>query len=173
MGDRLIQKRSSAGLSRKSLMVQHYNSYARVWLYVARTRNARKSLGNSMVSGFLSLVRNAKSVKDSFGAKESFPPPRLAWERKNSLHLLTCIVSRRKNSFAMRTARDTRQLGIFPLATTTVGWVPDRTPGGPKRSGGCDPFPRNDSLSQGLGTWTNTALVFDNLVSVQVKFLSP
>jgi hypothetical protein len=37
----------------------------------------------------------------------------------------------------MRTARDTRQLG-FPLATTTVGWVPDRTPGGPKRSGGLE-----------------------------------
>jgi hypothetical protein len=33
-------------------------------------------------------------------------------------------------------ARNTRQLGIFPLATTTVGWVLDRTPGGPKRSGG-------------------------------------
>ena len=31
---------------------------------------------------------------------------------------------------------NTRQLEIFPLATTTVGWVPDRTPGGPKRSGG-------------------------------------
>jgi hypothetical protein len=38
----------------------------------------------------------------------------------------------------MRTARDTRQLGFFPLATTTVGWVPDRTPGGPKRSGGLE-----------------------------------
>ena len=25
-------------------------------------------------------------------------------------------------------ARKTRQLAIFPLATTTVGWVPDRTP---------------------------------------------
>jgi hypothetical protein len=33
-------------------------------------------------------------------------------------------------------ARNTRQLVIFPLATTTVGWVLDRTPGGPKRSGG-------------------------------------
>ena len=29
-----------------------------------------------------------------------------------------------------------RQLAIFPLAPTTVGWVPDRTPAGPKRSGG-------------------------------------
>jgi hypothetical protein len=52
-------------------------------------------------------------------------------------------------------------------------WVPERTPEGAKRSEACNPFPRNDSLSQGLGTWTNTALVFDNLVSVQVKFLSP
>ena len=25
-------------------------------------------------------------------------------------------------------ARRTRQLAIFPLATITVGWVPDRTP---------------------------------------------
>jgi len=25
-------------------------------------------------------------------------------------------------------ARKTRQLAIFPLATITVGWVPDRTP---------------------------------------------
>src|SRR5262245_60822236 len=33
-------------------------------------------------------------------------------------------------------ARKTRQLVIFPLATTTVGWVLDRTPAGPKRSGG-------------------------------------
>ena len=33
----------------------------------------------------------------------------------------------------LRRARNTRQLAIFPLATTTVGWVPDRTPGGPKR----------------------------------------
>lgn len=31
---------------------------------------------------------------------------------------------------------NTRQSEIFPLATTTVGWVLDRTPGGPKRSGG-------------------------------------
>ncbi len=30
-------------------------------------------------------------------------------------------------------ARKTRQLVIFPLATPTVGWVLDRTPGGPKR----------------------------------------
>ena len=62
-----------------------------------------------MVSGFLSLVRNAKSGKDSFGAKESFPPRTVTWGRKNSLHLLNCIVSGRKDSFAMRTARDTRQ----------------------------------------------------------------
>ncbi len=52
-----------------------------------------------MVSGFLSLVRNAKSVKDSFGAKESFPLQTVTWERKNSLHLPNCIVSRRKDSF--------------------------------------------------------------------------
>src|ERR1043165_1886240 len=97
----------------------------------------RKSLGKSKVSGFLSLVRNAKSGKDSFGAKESFPLLTPTRERKNSLHLPNCIVSTRKDSFTMRTARDTRQLG-FPLATTTVGWVPDRTPGGPKRSGGLE-----------------------------------
>jgi|GEM_PF-2961853 len=30
-------------------------------------------------------------------------------------------------------ARKTRQLVIFLLATTTVGWVLDRTPAGPKR----------------------------------------
>jgi hypothetical protein len=29
-------------------------------------------------------------------------------------------------------------------------------PGRSERSGECDPFPRNDSQSQGLGTWTNT-----------------
>ena len=73
-----------------------------------------KTLGNSKVSGFLSLVRNAKSGKDSFGAKESFPLLTLMWERKNSLHLPNCIVSTRKDSFTMRTARDTRQLGFSP-----------------------------------------------------------
>ena len=62
-----------------------------------------------MVSGFLSLVRNDKSVKDSFGAKESFPLQTVTWVRKNSLHLPNCIVSGRKDSFTMRTARDTRQ----------------------------------------------------------------
>ena len=67
-----------------------------------------------MVSGFLSLVRNAKSVKDSFGAKESLTLLTLTWERKNSLHLPSCIVSTRKNPFTMRTARDTRQLGFSP-----------------------------------------------------------
>jgi hypothetical protein len=72
------------------------------------------------------------------------------------------------------------RLRVFDLKTQfpLVGrlgheWVPERTPAGAKRNGACDPFPRNDSLSQGLGTWTNSSLVFDNLVSVQVKFLSP
>ena len=32
-----------------------------------------------MVSGFLSLVRNAKGVKDFFGAKESFPLQTVTW----------------------------------------------------------------------------------------------
>jgi hypothetical protein len=52
-----------------------------------------------MVSGFLSLVRNAKSVKDSFGAKESLTLQTVTWGRKNSLHLPNCIVSGRKDSF--------------------------------------------------------------------------
>src|SRR2546421_6542381 len=34
-------------------------------------------------------------------------------------------------------------------------WAPERTSAGPERREGCDPFPRNDSLSQGLGTWTS------------------
>jgi hypothetical protein len=62
----------------------------------------------------------------------------------------------------------------FPLVGTLGHeWVPERTPEGAQRSGACDPFPRNDSSSQGLGTWTNSNFVFDNLVSVQVKFLFP
>jgi len=72
-------------------MVQHYNSYARVWLCVALTRNVENLYEIRVVSGFLSLVRKAKSVKDSFGAKESFPPPRLAWERKNSYTYLLVL----------------------------------------------------------------------------------
>jgi hypothetical protein len=53
-------------------------------------------------------------------------------------------------------ARKTRQLVIFPLATPTVGWVLDRTPGGPKRqcrtrseSGEAHPEGRN--VCAGLG----------------------
>jgi len=42
------------------------------------------------------------------------------------------------DNFLVIGARDTRQLEIFPLATTTVGWVLDRTPAGPKRSGGLE-----------------------------------
>jgi hypothetical protein len=78
---------------------------------------SRKSLGNSKVSGFLSLVRNAKSGKDSFGAKESFPLLGVSWERKNSLHLPNCIVLGRKNSFALR-GRVTRDNQSFPLSDT-------------------------------------------------------
>jgi hypothetical protein len=36
--------------------------------------------------------------------------------------------SRAKNLAVCERARKTRQLAISPLATTTVGWVPDRTP---------------------------------------------
>ena len=89
-------------------------------------------------------------------------------------------VSVRLRGHSLNIARCSLGVGVFDLKTLfplagTLGheWVPERTPEGAKRSGACDPFPRNDSLSQGFGTWTNTALVFDNLVSVQVKFLSP
>jgi len=33
-------------------------------------------------------------------------------------------------------SRVSATISYFPLATITVGWVPDRTPAGPKRSGG-------------------------------------
>ena len=79
-----------------------------------------------MVSGFLSLVRNAKSVKDSFGAKES----------------RTLFISERAREHA--TIRD------FPLATTTVGWVLDRTPAGPKRQ--CRTRSAAESCAGGLPT---------------------
>ena len=85
MGDRLIQKRSRPGLSRKSLMVQH-TIVMPEWALSGAYSECRKSLGNSMVSGFLSLVRNAKSVRilsvrknpfhfnRNLGAKEFFTP---------------------------------------------------------------------------------------------------
>ena len=40
------------------------------------------------------------------------------------------------DTFYLREAREHATIRDFPLATTTVGWVPDRTPAGPKRSGG-------------------------------------
>ena len=78
---------------------------------------------------------------------------------------------RRINTLVVPRLKDFR-FKCFPVGTSGHEWVPERTPVGAKRSGACNPFPRNDSSSQGLGTWTNTTLVFDNLVSVQVKFLS-
>jgi hypothetical protein len=47
-------------------------------------------------------------------------------------------------------ARQTRQLVIFPLATPTVGWVLDRTPGGPKRQ--CGTRSEAESCAGGLPT---------------------
>src|SRR5882762_4382531 len=47
-----------------------------------------------------------------------------------------------------------RRLPAF-VATLGHGWGARPTQALPERSGGCDPFPRNDSLSQGLGTWTS------------------
>lgn len=55
---------------------------------------------------------------------------------------ITCLRSRCSAGLCNRTLgcakrrASARQLAISPLATTTVGWVPDRTPAGPKRSGG-------------------------------------
>ena len=40
------------------------------------------------------------------------------------------------DTFYLREAREHATIRDFPLATTTVGWVPDRTPAGPKRGGG-------------------------------------
>ena len=42
------------------------------------------------------------------------------------------------HTFYLREARGHATIRDFPLATTTVGWVPDRTPAGPKRSGGLE-----------------------------------
>ena len=42
------------------------------------------------------------------------------------------------DTFYLREARGHATIRDFPLATTTVGWVPDRTPAGPKRSGGLE-----------------------------------
>ena len=47
-------------------------------------------------------------------------------------------------------ARKTRQLAIFPLATTTVGWVPDRTPEAEAFSGGLGA--KAESCAGGLPT---------------------
>ena len=44
--------------------------------------------------------------------------------------------ARIQDTFYLRGAREHATIRDFPLATTTVGWVPDRTPAGPKRSGG-------------------------------------
>ena len=46
-------------------------------------------------------------------------------------------------------ARRTRQLAIFPLATITVGWVPDRTP---EAEASAEDSKRSESCAGGLPT---------------------
>ena len=54
------------------------------------------------------------------------------------------------DTFYLREAREHATIRDFPLATTTVGWVPDRTPAGPKRSGGL--AAKAESCAGGLPT---------------------
>jgi hypothetical protein len=66
-----------------------------------------------------------------------FGPSILRCSARQCNRNLECSARRcNRNLESAKGASETRQLAIFPLATTTVGWVPDRTPAGPKRSGG-------------------------------------
>ena len=68
-----------------------------------------------------------------------FGPSILRCSARQCNRNLECSARRcNRNLESAKGASETRQLAIFPLATTTVGWVPDRTPAGPKRSGGLE-----------------------------------
>jgi len=77
---------------------------------------------------FVALNSEVSQSRKSLGNSIGVGLPTCSWtsESWSKTVRVSCAAQGFLTTFSVIGARDTRQLEIFPLATTTVGWVPDQ-----------------------------------------------